>query len=134
MSAEWNMMSLKWEQKRKVCLLKTYFFNRIDVVGLNLGTNPFPGRPLDLDHLLAAHVAGSTVPPAPITIRNSGKSAKGRYRVGSYAPEPPDRTKWLCIDVDGAGHATPVRNPEGTAVSILEKAKKLGRGEVKLGH
>lgn len=101
-----------------VRLLHERFVGRRDLVAvLAPWGKPCPASPGDsLDALLRAHVLGTSAPPAAVTLdtRRRGRIAeRGRFRVGSYAPDPERRTKWLCLDFDGHGHSHALADPAG---------------------
>ena len=103
-----------------VRLLRERFLGRRDQVAvLAPWGKPCPTSPGDsLDALLRAHVCGHAAPPVAVTFdtRRRGRSAeRGRFRVGSYAPDLEGRAKWLCLDFDGAGHSHALVDPVGAA-------------------
>jgi hypothetical protein len=111
-------------------LFRERFLNRTDVVSICAPWGkPCPISPGGtLDDLLLGHVFGDAVPPTSITYRNRrGTGAmRGHFRVGTYCPGLDDTTRWLCIDFDGAGHADPLADPQGTAVSALATFETAG--------
>ncbi len=107
-----------------VAVFRRWFLNRTDHVAVRA---PW-GKPCpvdggdELDALLRAHLPGDDVPAAVIRYRNRrGVGAtKGRFRVGSYCPGPENTTKWLCLDLDGTGHAEALADPLGAARAACE--------------
>ncbi|HPS02826.1 MAG TPA: hypothetical protein PLA90_14905, partial [Candidatus Sumerlaeota bacterium] len=82
----------------------------------------------NLDALLRAHLHGEQAPATQIQYRSRrGLSMeKGRYRLGAYTPAPGGKTKWLCIDLDGAGHADALADPDEAARRTLEAFRQRG--------
>lgn len=112
-------------------LLKRHFFSRTDRAAvLNGHGKPMPVVVDDssLDALLLTHLLGETAPAAVaryVTKKTTGVM-KGHYRVGSYTPAPDGMTAWLCLDIDGAGHAEAVADPDGAARVIVERFQRYG--------
>lgn len=106
------------------------FLNRTDLVAI---LAPW-GKPCPveangtLDDLLLAHLFGSAVPEAKVRYANRRGSGamKGHFRVGSYCPGTDDKTRWLCLDFDGAGHADALADPQSAAVSAFDAFARLG--------
>jgi P4 family phage/plasmid primase-like protien len=99
-------------------LFRQRFLNRTDIVAiLAPWGKPCPAAPKDLDALLAAHLLGEAAPSTKVSWKNRGGSTAtlGRFRVGAYAPAPDGTTRWLCLDFDGAGHASALADPEEAA-------------------
>jgi len=116
---------------RIVELLKTYFFARTDKVAAFMRWDkPHPIEAGDnLDALLLAHVLGETAPKAVArytTRKGATKVEKGWYRIGPYTPDSKGKTRWLCLDLDGGGHADGLVNPEAAALLIHERCTSLG--------
>jgi len=116
---------------QKVALLRSRFFNREDQVAAFMRWDrPHPIQAGDdLDALLRAHVEGESAPKAVARFRSRKggmKVEKGWYRIGSYAPDADDKTRWLCLDFDGPGHSEPLQDPQGTAVQALRNAEAMG--------
>lgn len=112
-------------------LFRSRFLNRTDVVSICAPWGKpcpiYPDRGT-LDDLLLGHVFGVRVPPTNITYRNrrGAGAVRGHFRVGSYCPGLDNATRWLCIDFDGPGHADPLADPQGTAVSTLVAFETAG--------
>ncbi|HOZ49557.1 MAG TPA: hypothetical protein PK468_23340, partial [Candidatus Hydrogenedentes bacterium] len=112
-------------------LLKRHFFSRTDRAAiLNGHGKPMPVVVDDssLDALLLTHLLGENAPAAVaryVTKKTTGVM-KGHYRVGSYTPAPDGMTAWLCLDIDGAGHAEAVADPDGAARVIAERFQRYG--------
>jgi hypothetical protein len=101
-------------------LFREYFFSRTDVVAfLGPWNKPHPGEGGEyLDGLLTAHLLGQQAPEAKLRYRKKDGATvatSGRFRIGSYTPAPGNKTKWLCIDFDGHGHAGALQDPEAVA-------------------
>ncbi|MFH2000492.1 MAG: hypothetical protein ABIK28_12475, partial [Planctomycetota bacterium] len=116
---------------RALKVLKKHFLNRTDKVAiLAPWSKPCPVSGGDnLDALLRAHVQGHEAPEVKVLYSNSrGQGAiKGRYRIGSYAPDMKGKVRWLCIDVDGGeDHADALEDPEGCAREIFNIFKAHG--------
>src|SRR5437899_6428320 len=102
-----------------VDLLLERYFNRTDFVAiLAPWGKPCPvevdGR---LTKLLVGHLLGGKGPGTTVryvTRRRAGTTA-GRFRVGSYCPGLDDKTRWLCLDFDGAGHVQALADPQAVA-------------------
>jgi hypothetical protein len=115
--------------ERRTALLAEHFFSRTDVVAILADWGkPTPAEPLSgLPAMLRAHV-DPDAPPAKLRFENrrSQGAMAGRYRVGSYTPDPQGRTRWLCLDFDGAGHADALADPGVAAVGTLRDARAAG--------
>ena len=117
----WEKMNL--DADTILILLRDHFFNRNDKVAvLAPWGNPCPVEPGDaLDLLLKTHMLGDAAPEVQVNYSNRRKQGvlKGRFRVGSYTPAADGTTRWLCIDIDGEGHADAVKDPDACAAAIL---------------
>jgi hypothetical protein len=114
-----------------VRLVRRYFLNRTDVLcHFASWGKPCPCEGGDaLDAMLLAHVFGPMVPPvvAKWQTRRGDTRSRGHFRLGTYAPAPDGSTKWLCIDLDGAGeHSAPLADPLAVALSITRQAWRVG--------
>ncbi|MFH1680632.1 MAG: hypothetical protein ABIH26_08315 [Candidatus Eisenbacteria bacterium] len=106
----------------KLRLLEERFFARTDRVAILARW----GRPCPVNangafaDLLAGHILGRRAPSirAQYTSRGGTKEVVGRFRVGSYAPAPDGTTPWICIDLDGEGHAFALEDPKVAAVEV----------------
>ena len=110
------------EASAKVDMLIRSFFNRTDIIGCMApwGT-PCPAVPIgSLANILHSHVTGEKPNHELLELRTRLKPVPfiGPYRVGSYAPGVDGLTKWICIDIDGPGHATAVEDPLGMTIQI----------------
>jgi hypothetical protein len=113
-----------------VQLLKTYFFQRTDKVAAFMRWDrPHPIEAGDnLEALLLAHVLGEAAPTAVVryvTKKGATKAEKGRYRIGSYTPDSEGKTRWLCLDFDGGGHADGLVDPEAAVLLTHERSAAL---------
>jgi hypothetical protein len=116
---------------RIVELLKAHFFTRTDKVAAFMPwDSPHPIEAGDeLEALLLAHVMGETAPKAVARYSNrkgATKVEKGRYRIGSYTPDAKGKTRWLCLDFDGGGHADGLVDPEAAVLLTHEQCRSLG--------
>ena len=111
-------------------LFRSRFLNRTDVVSICAPWGkPCPIYPSGtLDDLLLGHLFGEAVPPTTVMYRNRRGTGvmKGRYRVGAYCPGLDDSTRWLCIDLDGPGHADPLANPKAATTAALDAFETAG--------
>ena len=113
-----------------VRLLREQFFNRTDRVAV---LAPW-GKPCpveangNLDALLLGHILGDQAPETKVRyeIRRGTGAMMGRFRVGSYCPAPDATTRWLCIDLDGAGHAGALVDPQAAALESLSAFHREG--------
>jgi hypothetical protein len=119
-------------QARRAELLASLFLNRTDRVAiLAPWGKPCPVDPGDsVARLLRTHLSSDTAETVTVACaarRRSGPLT-GRFRVGSYGPALDGTTKWLCIDLDGAGHADGqcLAEPDHVAAHILNRARSLG--------
>jgi hypothetical protein len=81
--------------------------------------------------LLLGHLVGDLARPVYVACKTkNGYSAQGpgRYRVGFYTPDTAGKTKWLCLDFDGAGHAKghALVDPLDAALRARRRALDLG--------
>lgn len=111
--------------ERLLILLKKHFFSRNDRAAVAKGDgDPMPIITEDeanFEAILRTHLLGQSAPKATafhITKKTRGAS-NGWFRVGSYTPTKEGFTRWLCIDIDGPGHADAVANPEAAAVRLF---------------
>jgi len=117
--------------ERLLVLLKAHFFNRRDKAAI---AHAKSGTPIpvvadgNLDALLRAHLLGQAVEKvgACMLLRKGISTASGWFRIGSYAPAPDNTTRWVCIDVDGAGHADGVADAPNVALKILDAFSRYG--------
>ncbi len=126
------MKNISIQQGRALAaLLNTYFFNRTDVVGAmspsgNCG--PIAGV-ANLNDLLMAHVMGELVSPAAVNFMAKNEVAKSETdwpRIGSYAPNKENKTRWICVDFDGGdGHTDPLLDPRAAALALYLKCREL---------
>lgn len=116
--------------ERRVQILLSHFLNRTDRIGTTTeGGAPGPARPESpLDVLMQAHLLGSRGPTARLArLWQGGESTVvGRFRLGTYAPALNGTTRWVCIDIDGAGHSSPVADPTACAIATMRLARGLG--------
>jgi hypothetical protein len=107
-------------------MLKSYFLNRTDVLAGDLPATgkPCPMRVKDLDKLLISHLTGLET-DCEFIIKNKPKTIKASIRLGSYTPNIDNKTKWMCIDIDGGNsHQNPVKFPIRTTRLISNLCKK----------
>ena len=111
-------------------LLRRWFFNRTDRVAiLAPWGKPCPAVPEGtLEDLLRAHTGGDAAPLVRVacTHARSTTSMEGRFRLGSYAPALDGTTGWLCIDLDGPGHASALADPDAAARRTLGAFEAAG--------
>ena len=112
-------------------LLRARFFTRTDIVAARMPwgkPHPIEGGGT-LDQLLDAHVQG---PAAPRSVarytnrRGATKLEKGRFRIGSYTPDAKGKTRWLCLDFDGADHADGLVDPKAAVLEAHRTCSELG--------
>lgn len=103
-------------------IVERYFLNRSDfVASLAPWGKPCPmkiGGEVELRSVIEAHlgVASFSGELAP----SNGKPRRAPVsRIGSYTPDRGGMTKWLCVDLDGAGHADALAEPLGAAEALL---------------
>lgn len=92
---------------------------------------PIPVKAKHLTPVLLAHFLGTLAPAANVTAWIGGRPAypiNGHLRVGAYAIGKSNRTKWLCLDLDGggSGHKYPLKDPKAVAIKIYRRAESLG--------
>jgi len=114
-----------------VSLLKHHFFSRTDraaVQRANGKPQPVAVDEPALDALLLTHVLGGRAPAAVARCvsKKSLSVTKGHFRLGSYTPALDGTTAWLCLDIDGPGHAEAVADPDGAARAIVARCKRYG--------
>lgn len=111
-------------------LLEERFFARTDRVAILARW----GKPCPVHangsfaDLLAGHVLGEGAPSvcASYASRGGTKEVVGRFRVGSYAPAPDGTTPWICIDLDGEGHAHALDDPQAAAIAVHSRFAEHG--------
>jgi hypothetical protein len=113
-----------------VALYRRWFLNRTDVVAFRAPwgkPQPVTGDEA-LDGILLAHVLGDAAPPALFhyTNRRGTSAMKGRHRIGSYAPAADHTTRWVCLDLDGDGHAEALADPLAAAREALAAFAAVG--------
>lgn len=121
-----------------VRLFRQFFLNRTDRVCFEAtwksGKNsPCPLAPDDephLDAILRAHV-DPTAPPVDFLWCKEGlpreRTGRGRYRLGTYAPDVEGLTRWACVDCDGgSAHGAPLANPLRAARDVLRVLRDAG--------
>jgi hypothetical protein len=78
--------------------------------------------------LILGHLLGPEAPPVFLAVKKKGGSygvvGPGHYRIGCYAPGADGKTKWACVDFDGAGHA------QGHALSEPRDAAMMSHEEL----
>jgi hypothetical protein len=114
----------------KIDHLKELFFNREDSVVLEAPWGkPCPALPVgDIDRLVTAHVMGEAAPPAKAQFltRDGASYHSGHFRIGSFSQTVESMSRWVCIDIDGPGHAWPVADPDHAATTIMELLLQYG--------
>jgi hypothetical protein len=113
-----------------VGLLRRYFLNRTDQLAAMMPwRKPGPilfGTEAELDAALASHVEGRPTKARFVSNRGRGAMVLERVRLGTYAPAPDRTTRWLCLDFDGAGHASALADPLSTALSTRQIFRNHG--------
>ncbi len=123
---------------KKSEILSCLFFCRRDVVAVAApwGRGRGKGAPCPVavnceEHLLAllgGHVLGNGAPEVEVRYKtqHGAGEAHGRFRIGSYTPNPDGTTRWACIDFDGAGHSDALADPLGAARMAATRASSMG--------
>lgn len=115
----------------RVQLLCDRFFVRYDCVAI---LAPW-GKPCPVDavgcleQLINAHLRGDEVEEVTVYRFEGGRPGAqltGRFRLGSYTPDENGRTPWLCIDIDGPGHAHALADPLAAALAIKDTFASQG--------
>jgi hypothetical protein len=114
----------------KLALLRRFFFTRTDRVAFRppWDADACPCEGADLDAMLAAHLDAE----APeVTLRwwkgeKKTGTVHGRFRLGTYCPGTDGLTLFACVDFDGGGHKSPLQDPLGAALALVEVLKNLG--------
>jgi hypothetical protein len=108
-----------------------FFFNRTDSVPF-LAPWGSPCRAEAggrIDALLRAHLLGDAAPAVEVrwvTKENKAGDEVGRFRIGTYAPDTRGKTRWGCVDFDGAEkHSSPLADPLGAALLFLAACERL---------
>lgn len=115
--------------EQALALFRARFLNRTDTVAVQGSKHPFP---IDvegaLDDLLRAHLLGDAAPAAKVRFKNrrAQGAMAGRFRVGSYCLSPDHLARWLCVDLDGAGHALALADPVAVARATCAAFEKAG--------
>ena len=117
--------------EHSIGLLTAHFFNRTDkVAALMEWGKPHPVQgEKHLDRLLRSHVLGDGAKRAPLvywTKKRGPIASSGRPRIGTYAPTPDGKTRWICLDFDGKGHADPLVDADGAVITCWKRCQELG--------
>ena len=110
-------------------LLIKYFFIRQDVAaGKTKGSKrPEPLTAGDkLSYLLNTHLKGGKASKVRTKLFKKTGFISGWFRVGAYTPDKSGKTKWLCFDFDGKGHADALVNPLDAAKDIYNRLSSFG--------
>ena len=110
-------------------LLIKHYLNRQDVLAaktegglcpepLSTGNNP--------ETFLNTHLQGEKAEKVKTRLFNKNGFISGRFRIGAYAPNIDNKTKWLCFDFDGKGHSDALIDPLGVAHNVYSQLKSLG--------
>lgn len=121
---------IKRDIPRVLRLLDTRFFARKDKVAiLAPWGKPCPAEVLgEFKFLLGGHILGrrGSLGYVRYTTRQGTKEETGFYRVGTYAPALDGTTPWICVDLDGEGHAAALADPTGVALRIQRTFTEAG--------
>ncbi len=105
-------------------LLRSRFFNRTDVVAIQTSAGkPCPARPHDFLRALRGHMRGPRSDTSSF-ILYAGRgvcTVTGAYRLGTYASDASGRTRWACVDIDGANHKKCVSRPFTLAREVCDE-------------
>ncbi len=110
-------------------LLRSRFFNRTDVVAIQTSAGkPCPARPHDFLRALRGHMRGPRSDTSSF-ILYAGRgvcTVTGAYRLGTYASDASGRTRWACVDIDGANHKKCVSRPFTLAREVCDALETIG--------
>jgi len=116
--------------ERAVDLLCEYFVNRKDRVLIQSSRNKPISAIADgnIKDILRAHVYGDDAPAVEVRLSTRRRRGveKGRFRTGGYALSESGTTRWLCVDVDGDGHADALENADTCAEAIMKAFQDRG--------
>jgi hypothetical protein len=82
--------------------------------------------------LILGHLVGEIARPVHLACKKKDGTISAvrpsRYRVGFYTPDRDAKTKWLCIDFDGAGHAQghALHDPLDAVLQTKKRALDVG--------
>ena len=113
---------LSEEDLLKCRFLAKYFFNRMDYMACTTDwRTPIRAMVMSPNAAIRSHVTGESPIRDVMYLDTSMRriSITGPYRIGSYACNTDGRTRWFCIDIDGAGHKNSVVDPMATARLII---------------
>jgi hypothetical protein len=117
--------------EKAVALFRRYFLNRTDRLCFFAPWRspcPIEGGS-NLDAVLAAHVLGEAVEAEAVrwvTMDGRSGTETGRFRLGSYSPDPQHFSRYGAIDIDGGTHTAALHQPLDVALTILEAVQRLG--------
>jgi hypothetical protein len=121
-------------KNHRIKLLKRYFFNRNDIVAVQLvgqkngkpRTRPVNGGEW-FDGLVCSHVFGPSYQATVVFETRNGNtnSFLAAPRMGSYLPDPQGLTRWGCIDFDGHNHKDGLESPLACALDTMDRALAL---------
>lgn len=104
--------------------MKEYFFSRDDFVAVKFEDRIFPSC-TDVDLLLESHLKGTEILFLERTL-NSLICHEGVVRIGSYTLDKENNCKYLCIDFDGEGHASPLADAKISANMVKNIFREHG--------
>ena len=111
-------------------LLRQRFINRADILAnyVTPQNRPCPVQVSDeasLRSCLAAHL-GLVSYSEDHVVGGKVIGRKTINRIGAYCPGLDSRTRWLCVDLDGKGHASALKDPLAMAQLTMQRARSYG--------
>lgn len=98
-----------------------YFLNRFDVLPVYMSSRITVVKAEE--KLLESHLLGTKVPTlekSKIFLNN-----KASLKCGAYTPDTNNKTKYACIDFDGAGHSSPLEDAQDAVIKTYLYATSL---------
>lgn len=106
-------------------LFKQYFLNRTDFIPVLFNDQIFPV--IYSEDVLISHLTGHKVLVfRKLLHENKFVPLFGSFKCGAYLPDKNNKSKYVCIDFDGKGHASPLKDSKEAVIKSYLIFKEQG--------